>query len=126
VRIDPDKPLFPISTVAEILGCPQKVLRLYEKNELIKPARTDGQRRLYSQRDIERLEFIHFITHVRRVNLAGAKVILDLLEHIPEDKWRQIVRGVENDVESMAERDREVFAQGRPELVRELEQGDDD
>ncbi len=122
MRIDPDKPLFPISTVAEILGCPQKVLRLYEKNELIRPARSDGQRRLYSQRDVERLELIHYLTHVRRVNLAGVRVILELLaDHVASSRWSEIVKGVEAAVESLPPEERKILAEGREEVVAALE-----
>jgi DNA-binding transcriptional MerR regulator len=122
VRIDPDKPLFPISTVAEILGCPQKVLRLYDRNDLVKPARADGQRRLYSQRDVERLEFIHYLTHVRRVNIAGVKVILDLLGHIAPEKWEAIIRGVEAAVDALPSEQKRILEQGSPELVAQLEE----
>lgn len=125
MRIDPEKPLFPISTVAEILGCPQKLLRLYEKSGLVAPARTDGQRRLYSQRDIEHLEFIHYLTHVRRVNLAGVKVILELLPHLPADSWETVVRGVEEKVENLSEAERRVLAEGSDEVVAALENPDD-
>ena len=122
MRIDPDKPLFPISTVAEILGCPQKVLRLYEKNELIRPARSDGQRRLYSQRDVERLDLIHYLTHVRRVNLAGVRVILELLEdHVESTRWTEIVKGVEAAVDSLPPEERKILAEGREEVVAALE-----
>lgn len=122
MRIDPDKPLFPISTVAEILGCPQKVLRLYEKNELIRPARSDGQRRLYSQRDVERLELIHYLTHVRRVNLAGVRVILELLnDHLEAARWAEIVKGVEAAVDSLPPEQRKIMAEGREDVVAALE-----
>jgi DNA-binding transcriptional MerR regulator len=122
VRIDPEKPLFPISTVAEILGCPQKMLRLYEANHLVAPARSDGQRRLYCQRDIERLELVHYLTHVRRVNLAGVKVIIELLEdYVEKAQWERIVRGVEQAVESLPEHERQMMREGRQEVVLALE-----
>lgn len=120
MRIDPERPLFPISTVAEIVGCSQKVLRLYEKNDLIKPARTDGQRRLYCQRDIERVEFIHYITHVRNVNIAGVKVILELLQHIDQDKWEAIIKKVEDQVNALSEDKKRAFEEGNSPFVEEL------
>lgn len=121
MRIDPNRPLFPISTAAEILGCPQKVLRLYEKNGLVLPARTDGKRRLYSQRDIEHLEFIHYLTHVRRVNIAGVKVILELLPEIEPEKWDAIVRGIEEKVEQLSADERRVLEEGSADVVAALE-----
>lgn len=122
MRIDPTKPLFPISTVSEILGCQQKVLRLYDRYGLVSPARSDGRRRLYSQRDVERLEFIHFLTHVKRVNIAGVKVILDLLDHLPQDKWESIIKSVEEEVESLPQEAKKVLEEGSPELVAQLEE----
>ena len=121
VKIDPEKALFPISTVAEILQCPQKVLRLYEKSGLVKPARTDGQRRLYSQRDIEHLEFIHYLTHVRRVNIAGVKVVLELLQHLEPAEWESIIGAVEDKVEALPAAIKRVLEQGSDEVVAALE-----
>lgn len=127
MRIDPDRPLFPISTVAEIVGCSQKVLRLYEKYDLVKPARTDGQRRLYSQRDIEQIEFIHYITHMRSVNIAGVKVILELLQHIDPDKWEAIIRKVEDQVSALPEDKKRALEEGRSPFFEELSRiGEDD
>lgn len=127
MRIDPDKPLFPISTVAEILECPKKLLRVYEKSELVRPARSDGHRRLYSQRDIERLEIIHYLTHVRRVNFAGVKVILELLQsYFAEDQWERLVKGVEQAVESLPAARRKVLEEGHDEVFEEFERATDD
>ncbi|MCG8418525.1 MAG: MerR family transcriptional regulator [Proteobacteria bacterium] len=122
MRIDPEKPLFPISTVAEILECPQKVLRLYEKSGLVIPARSDGQRRLYSQRDVEKLEVIHYLTHVRKVNIAGVQVILELLPHLAEDGWQRIVHRVEQAVENLPEDQKELMERGSEEVVAALEE----
>lgn len=121
LKIDPEKPLFPISTVAEILECPQKVLRLYEKNGLVKPARTDGQRRLYSQRDIEHLEFIHYLTHVRRVNIAGVKVVLELLQHLEPAQWETIIGAVEDKVDALPAEKKQLLERGSEEVVAALE-----
>ncbi|WP_428269520.1 MerR family transcriptional regulator [Haliangium sp.] len=126
MRIDPEQPLFPISTVAEIVGCSQKVLRLYEKNDLVKPARSDGQRRLYSQRDIERIEFIHYITHVRNVNIPGVKVILELLQHIEPERWETIIRGVEDQVDALPADEKKAMEQGSAAIFEELGQLDED
>jgi len=103
MRVDPDRPLFPISTVAELLGCPPKVLRVYEQHQLVAPARGDGKRRLYSQRDIERLEFVHYLTHVRGVNLPGVKMILELLPHLDRAVWDDLVRRAETAVRGEAD-----------------------
>lgn len=125
MKIDPEKPLFPISTVAEILGCPQKALRVYEKHNLVTPARSDGQRRLYSQRDIEKLEFVHYLTHVRRVNLAGVKVILEILPGLGQAAWEKVTRHVEEAVEKLPAADRKRMTEAQDEVFAEWE-GEDD
>jgi MerR family transcriptional regulator/heat shock protein HspR len=91
MKIDPNRPLFPISTVADILGCPQKTLRLYDKNRLVSPARNDGKRRLYSQRDIEKLELVHHMVQVLGVNAAGVRIVLSLLEHVDPERLETII-----------------------------------
>lgn len=121
MRIDPDKPLFPISTVAEILGCPQKVLRLYDKSGLVQPARSEGQRRLYSQRDVEKLELIHYMTHIRRVNIPGVKVILELLEHIEPGRREAFIQNIEREVEALPVAKRQMLKEGSETVITELE-----
>ena len=121
MRIDPNKPLFPISTVAEMLECPQKVLRLYEKNGLVEPARSDGKRRLYCQRDVELLEFIHYLTHARRVNVAGVKVILELREHIDDAKWISIIRRAEENMENLPDAEKRLLEEGNEIVMADLE-----
>lgn len=91
MRIDPEMGLYPISSVARMLRCPAKVLRIYEKNELIRPARSEGQRRLYSQKDLERLEVVHYLAQVKKVNLQGIRFILDMVPYLEGSKWAKIV-----------------------------------
>jgi len=72
-----DVPRYVISVAARLAGTTPHTLRAYEKAGLVKPARTDGQIRLYSDRDIELLRQITSLTR-KGVNLAGVKVILDM------------------------------------------------
>jgi len=60
VKIDPNKPLYSIGTVAELIGTHPRTLRVYEENGIIIPQRTESNRRLYSLKDIEKLilEFV--------------------------------------------------------------------
>jgi MerR family transcriptional regulator/heat shock protein HspR len=82
-----DKPLYAISVVAEILNIHPQTLRQYERSELIKPSRTIGNVRLYSEEDIEKLRFIITLTRDMGVNLAGVEIILKMREQI--DQMRQ-------------------------------------
>jgi len=59
-----------------------QTLRLYEREGLLKPSRTEGKTRLYSDEDLERLEFILNLTRDLGVNLAGVEVVLNLRERL--------------------------------------------
>ena len=67
-----------ISAVAESYGVHPQTLRLYEREGLLKPSRTEGNTRLYTDADIERLELILSLTRDMGVNLAGVQVVLNL------------------------------------------------
>ena len=67
-----------ISTVARRYNIHPQTLRLYEREGLLKPSRTDGNTRLYAQEDLERLETILTLTRDLGVNLAGVEIILNM------------------------------------------------
>jgi MerR family transcriptional regulator, heat shock protein HspR len=69
---------YTISVVAEQFGIHPQTLRLYEREGLLKPSRTDGNTRLYTEEDMERLEVILSLTRELGVNLAGVEIILNM------------------------------------------------
>ena len=69
---------FMISAVAQRYNIHPQTLRLYEREGLLKPSRTDGNTRLYSQADLEQLETILILTRDLGVNLAGVEIILNM------------------------------------------------
>lgn len=69
-----------ISSVADTYSIHPQTLRLYERLGLLKPSRSDGNTRLYSEQDLERLEVILNLTRDLGVNLAGVEVILNMRE----------------------------------------------
>ena len=75
-----DKASFMISVVADRYGIHPQTLRLYEREGLLQPSRTEGNTRLYSQEDLERLETILSLTRDLGVNLAGVEIILNMRE----------------------------------------------
>ncbi len=81
---DRKKPLYQISAVARMLGVHPQTLRLYEREGLVKPARSEGNTRLYSDEDVERLRTIVSLTRDLGVNLAGVEIILRMKEQIEE------------------------------------------
>ncbi|MEW6409411.1 MAG: helix-turn-helix transcriptional regulator [Nitrospirota bacterium] len=70
------KALYMIRTVAEMLDIHPQTLRLYEREGLVKPSRSVGNTRLYSDEDVERIEFILHLTRDLGINLAGVDMIL--------------------------------------------------
>jgi MerR family transcriptional regulator/heat shock protein HspR len=73
-----------ISAVAELYKLHPQTLRLYERVGLLKPSRSDGNTRLYTDADLERLEVILTLTREMGVNLAGIEIILNMREKIAE------------------------------------------
>ena len=78
------KAAFMISAVAEQYGVHPQTLRLYEREGLLKPSRSDGNTRLYTSEDVERLEVILHLTRDLGVNLAGVEIILNMREKMGE------------------------------------------
>ena len=73
-----------ISVVAKAYGIHPQTLRLYEREGLLKPSRTEGNTRLYSEEDLEQLETILTLTRDLGVNLAGVEIILNLRRKIEQ------------------------------------------
>ncbi len=71
---------YTISAVAEMFEVHPQTLRLYEREGLLKPSRSEGNTRLYTDDDIERLEVILSLTRELGVNLAGVEIILNMRE----------------------------------------------
>jgi MerR family transcriptional regulator/heat shock protein HspR len=83
------KGAYMISAVAEMYGIHPQTLRLYEREGLLKPSRTEGNTRLYTDEDLERLEFILSLARDLGVNIAGMAIILQMRERM-EEMQRQI------------------------------------
>jgi MerR family transcriptional regulator/heat shock protein HspR len=73
-----------ISVVASTYGIHPQTLRLYEREGLLKPSRTEGNTRLYSEEDLKRLEVILNLTRDLGVNLAGVEIVLNMRRKIEE------------------------------------------
>ena len=83
------KAAYMISAVAEQYEIHPQTLRLYEREGLLAPSRSDGNTRLYTDEDLERLEVILKLTRDLGVNLAGVEIILNMREKM-EEMQRQI------------------------------------
>jgi MerR family transcriptional regulator/heat shock protein HspR len=78
------KGAYMISAVADMYEIHPQTLRLYEREGLLKPSRTEGNTRLYTDEDLERLEFILNLARDLGVNIAGIGIILQMRERMEE------------------------------------------
>ena len=78
------KGAYMISSVAEMYGIHPQTLRLYEREGLLKPSRTEGNTRLYTDEDLLRLEFILSLARDLGVNISGIAIILQMRERMEE------------------------------------------
>jgi MerR family transcriptional regulator/heat shock protein HspR len=76
------KGFFSISAVAKMFSVHQQTIRLYEKEGLICPKRSNGNTRLFSEEDVDKLEQIIYLTHELGINLAGVEMVLKLQKQI--------------------------------------------
>ncbi len=99
-----------ISSVAEMYEIHPQTLRLYEREGLLKPSRTEGNTRLYTDEDLERLEFILNLARDLGVNIAGIAIILQMRERM-EEMNRQMQNFVEYVRSEMLTRFQQACAQ---------------
>jgi MerR family transcriptional regulator/heat shock protein HspR len=77
-----DRPIYMISVAAELVGMHPQTLRIYESKGLVRPKRTAGNTRLYSERDVERLRVIQKLTTELGLNLSGVELVLKLEDQL--------------------------------------------
>lgn len=102
-----------ISAVAELYDIHPQTLRMYEREGLLRPDRSDGNTRLYSSEDLERLELILTLTRELGVNLAGVEVILNMRENMAR---------LQDDVASLMEYVRDELLKDDSDLKGRFEQ----
>ena len=106
------RPRYMISVAAELVGMHPQTLRIYEQKGLVRPQRTAGNTRLYSDADVERLRLIQRLTGALGLNLAGVERVLHL-----EDELQRMHRRLERLEREMREALEEVHRSYRRELV---------
>jgi len=108
----PDRPRYMISVAADLAGLHPQTLRMYEARGLIRPARTPGGTRLYSESDVERLKLVQRLTTELGLNLAGVDHVLRL-----EDELRRMRRRMEQLERELRDEIRTTHQQYRREVV---------
>jgi MerR family transcriptional regulator/heat shock protein HspR len=111
------KAAFMISAVAETYGIHPQTLRLYEREGLLKPSRSEGNTRLYTQEDLERLELILSLTRDLGVNLAGVEVVLNMRKRM-EDMQQEMQQFIEYIEREIANRSPEMNEKIQHALVK--------
>jgi MerR family transcriptional regulator, heat shock protein HspR len=107
-----DRPRYMISVAADLVGMHPQTLRIYEQKGLVRPQRTAGNTRLYSEEDLDRLRLIQRLTTEFGLNLAGVEVVLRM-----EDEVARLRRRIELMEQRMREAIRDVERRYKREIV---------
>ena len=105
-----ERPRYMISVAADIVGMHPQTLRIYENKGLIRPKRTAGNTRLYSEADIQRLQLIQQLMNDLGLNLAGVEQVLQLQDEVERmerrlDRMQREMRAAIDEVHRQYRRD---------------------
>jgi MerR family transcriptional regulator/heat shock protein HspR len=107
-----DRPIYMISVAADLVGMHPQTLRMYEQKGLVRPQRTPGGTRLYSDSDVERLRIIQRLTTELGLNLAGVELVLRL-----EDELRRAQLRIERLQQQLVDEVQQVHKHYRRDVV---------
>jgi MerR family transcriptional regulator, heat shock protein HspR len=113
-----ERPIYMISVAAELVGMHPQTLRMYETRGLVRPQRTPGGTRVYSEADVERLRIIQRLTTELGLNLAGVELVLRLEDelrkaHAQIERLQHQLRAEVQKVHKQYRRDLVVYREGR-------------
>ncbi|MCK9430107.1 MAG: MerR family transcriptional regulator [Candidatus Omnitrophica bacterium] len=77
LKISPEEPVYVIGVVCKLVNIPVWTLRQLDKAGVVTPKRAGKKNRLYSLKDLKRLEYVHYLMEKKRVNIHGVKIILE-------------------------------------------------
>ena len=115
-----ERPRYMISIAAELVGMHPQTLRIYESKGLVRPRRTPGNTRLYSEADLDRLRLIQRLTTELGLNLAGVETVIRL-----EDELLQMRTRLDRLEREMRKEIRNVHKQYKREIVLYRRESDD-
>ena len=115
-----ERPRYMISVAAELVGMHPQTLRIYESKGLVRPKRTPGNTRLYSEADLERLRLIQRLTTELGLNLAGVETVIRLEDELSKARVRleRLERELRREI-------RDVHKQYKREVVVYRREGSD-
>jgi MerR family transcriptional regulator, heat shock protein HspR len=113
------KGYFSISAVAKMFSVHQQTIRLYEKEGLISPKRSEGNTRLFSEEDVDRLEEIIYLTHKLGINLAGVEMILRLQRQIKkmQKEMNLVFKNAQDELSRESEVSKEIIKEAATRLA---------
>src|SRR3989339_342503 len=111
---------FSISAVAEMFSVHQQTIRLYEKEGLISPKRSEGNTRLFSEEDVEQLEEVIYLTHQLGINLAGVQMILKLQKKMQkmQTDMNKLFEDTHQELEREVDQSKAIIKQSVQELSK--------
>ena len=117
--IDHERPRYMISVAAELVGMHPQTLRIYETKGLVRPGRTPGGTRLYSEHDLDRLRLIQRLTTELGLNLAGVARVIALEDELAQmrarfDRLEAEMRAAVDQVHRQYRRDLVLYRQEPP------------
>ncbi|TET06316.1 MerR family transcriptional regulator [Candidatus Dependentiae bacterium] len=120
VKIRRKKGFFSISAVAEMFSVHQQTIRLYEKEGLISPRRSEGNTRLFSEEDINRLEEVIYLTHQLGINLAGVEMIIKLEKQIKkmQKEMNQLFEATQRQLQKESEASTQAVRTSAKQLLK--------
>lgn len=123
-KIKRKKGFFSISAVAKMFSVHQQTIRLYEKQGLITPNRSEGGTRLFSEEDIDRLEDIIYLTHELGINLAGVEMVLKLKKQMKkmQNDMNKLFEQTQQQLDIDALASKEVIAKSTQRLLKMKQQ----
>lgn len=119
-KVKRQRAYYSISAVAKMFTVHQQTIRLYEKEGLISPKRSEGNTRLFSEEDINRLEEVIYLTHQLGINLAGVQMILKLQRQMQKmhKEMNKLFEDTHQELDQQVKHASERAKENAQELVR--------
>ena len=120
MKIKRKKGYFSISAVAKMFSVHQQTIRLYEKEGLICPKRSEGNTRLFSEEDVDQLEEIIYLTHQLGINLAGVEMIFKLKRQmqVMQKDMNKLFDQTQKQLEAQSEQSKELMRSSARQLMK--------
>lgn len=119
-KVKRNKAYFSISAVAKMFTIHQQTIRLYEKEGLIAPKRSEGNTRLFSEEDVEQLEQVIYLTHQLGINIAGVQMIFKLQKKMlkMQREMNKIFESTHQELEQEVDQSKEIIKRSAQELMQ--------